>query len=269
MLKLALIGAGRMGKAIMRQVAASNDLQLTGICVRPGNAAAAGEACTDAGISEPPRIVTAPAELPGNADVVVDFSLPDANRSVLEAAVAAHVPLVCGVTGLDQASMAAIRDASSRIPILYDRNMSIGIAVMQNLLRQAAASLGSEYTASIDEIHHRHKVDAPSGTALKLGETLAGSRGQDFTAVYHYDPDGTLGEPAATDIVFTVSRLGENPGEHAVTFANDMESLELRHKVTDRQVFASGALRAARWLVSRQPGLYSIADIAVDAGYGG
>jgi 4-hydroxy-tetrahydrodipicolinate reductase len=250
----------------MRQIAASNDLKLAGVCVRQGNAAAAAEACADAGIAGRPSIVTEPAGLVGEADVVVDFSLPDANRSILEATIAARKPLVCGVTGLDEDSMAAMQNASSRIPILYDRNMSIGIAVMQNLLRQAATSLGSNFTASIDEIHHRHKVDAPSGTALKLGETLAKSRGQEFAAVYHFDPDGALSEPAATDIVFTVSRLGENPGEHTVTFANDMESLELRHKVADRQVFASGALRAARWLVSRQPGLYSVADIAVDAG---
>jgi 4-hydroxy-tetrahydrodipicolinate reductase len=143
--------------------------------------------------------------------------------------------------------------------------MSIGIAVMQTLLQQAAKSLGSDYTASIEEIHHRHKVDAPSGTALKLGETVAKSRGQDFGAVYHYDPDGSGDKPSETDIVFTVGRLGENPGEHTVTFTNGMESLQLRHQVADRQVFASGALRAARWLVSRQPGLYSIADIAADA----
>jgi 4-hydroxy-tetrahydrodipicolinate reductase len=254
-----------MGQAIMREIAASSDLQLAGVCIRPGNAAATADACADAGIPGLPNIVTEPAELIGEADVVVDFSLPDANQSILEATIAARKPLVCGVTGLDEGSMAAMQDASSRIPILYDRNMSIGIAVMQNLLRNAAASLGSDFTATVDEIHHRHKVDAPSGTALKLGETVARSRGQEFAAVYHYDPDAALGKPAQTDIVFTVSRLGENPGEHTVTFANDMESLELRHKVANRQVFASGALRAARWLVSRQPGLYSIADIAVDA----
>jgi 4-hydroxy-tetrahydrodipicolinate reductase len=137
----------------------------------------------------------------------------------------------------------------------------MGIAVMHPLLRQAAPSLGAGYTASVSEIHHAPTVDAPSGTALKLGEVLAESRGQVFAEVFHYDPDGTGPAPTNSNIVFHASREGENPGEHAVLFTSGMESLELVHKVTNRLVFAEGALRAARWIVGQPPGLYTVADI--------
>jgi 4-hydroxy-tetrahydrodipicolinate reductase len=250
-----------MGQAIMRLVAAADDLQIVGVCVRAGAIDAAKKAAIDAGLASEPNVVSVPAEIVGDADVVIDFSLPSATAAVLEAALNARKPLVSGVTGLDASSRAAIRDASSKIPLLYDRNMSIGIAVMQKLLQQAASSLGSDFVASVNEVHHVHKVDAPSGTALKLGETVANSRGQAFADVYRYEPDSIRDRTSRSDIVFHVSRAGENPGEHTVTFTSDMESLELTHKVTNRQVFAKGALRAARWLADRPSGLYSVADM--------
>jgi 4-hydroxy-tetrahydrodipicolinate reductase len=139
--------------------------------------------------------------------------------------------------------------------------MSFGIALMQRLVQQAAAALGSDFSASIAEVHHRHKRDAPSGTALKLGEALAAGRGQEFQTVYHYDRDGSLGEPSAGAIVYSVSRQGENPGEHSVRFASDNEIVQLSHQVTNRRVFAQGALRAAAWLVGQRAGFYGLRDM--------
>ena len=261
MLRIALIGAGRMGQAIATEIAASADLELAGICVREGgeSAAIARLQAID-GLPEVP-VVSDPRDILRIADVAIDFSLPDACAAVAAGAAQDKTPLVCGVTGLDPISLTALRTASAAIPLLYERNMSFGIALMQRLVQQAAAVLGSDFSVSIAEVHHLHKRDAPSGTALKLGEALAAGRGQEFQTVYHYDPDGSLGAPSAGDIAYSVSRQGENPGEHSVRFASDNEILQLSHQVTNRRVFAQGALRAAAWLVGQRAGFYGLRDI--------
>ncbi len=261
MLRIALVGAGRMGQAIVSEIAASPGLELAGVCVRKSGQAAAIERLAAVGLSTSTPLVTDPRDIFGNADVAIDFSLPQASVSVADAAVAARKPLVCGVTGLDSTSLSALHAASATIPLLYDRNMSIGIAVMLGLVQQAAAALGNGFSASIAETHHRHKRDAPSGTALKLGEVLAKGRGQDFQAVYHYDPDSSRDHPSAGAIVYSVTREGENPGEHTVRLVGSNEILQLTHQVTNRRVFAQGALRAAGWLVDQRQGFYSLRDI--------
>ncbi|MCI0516618.1 MAG: 4-hydroxy-tetrahydrodipicolinate reductase [Woeseiaceae bacterium] len=261
MLRIALIGAGRMGQAIVSEIATSPDLILAGVCVREGGESAAITRLSALGVSPDVPVLSRPQDILRNADVVVDFSLPDACESVANAAGRQGIPLVCGLTGIDARGRSALRDASAHIPVLYERNMSLGIAVMQGLVRQAASVLGSDFSASIAETHHRHKRDAPSGTALQLGEVLAAGRGQPFDSVYYYDQDGTLGPPAAGDIVYSVTRQGENPGEHSVIFASDNEVLELTHRVTNRRVFAQGALRAAAWLVSQPAGYYGLSDL--------
>ncbi len=261
MLRIALIGAGRMGQAIAMEVAASTSLKLAGICVRESGMSSAIARLDAIGLLPDVLVVSQVRDILRNSDVAIDFSLPEACVAMAEAAVQEKTPLVCGVTGLDAVSLSALQAASLDIPLLYERNMSFGIALMQRLVQQAAAELGSGFSASISEVHHRHKRDAPSGTALKLGEALAAGRGQEFQRVYHYNPDGSLGGPAAGDIVYSVSRQGENPGEHSVRFASDNEVLQLTHQVTNRRVFAQGALRAAGWLVSQPAGFYSLRDI--------
>jgi 4-hydroxy-tetrahydrodipicolinate reductase len=261
MLRVALIGAGRMGQAIATEIAASADLELAGVCVREGGKSAAIAMLKEIGDLPDVAVVSDLREILHNADVAIDFSLPGACVTVAAAAVREKTPLVCGVTGLDATSIAALQAASVDIPLLYERNMSFGIALMQRLVQQAAAVLGGEFRASIAEVHHRHKRDAPSGTALKLGEALAAGRHQEFQVIYHYDPDGCLGEAAPGDIVYSVSRQGENPGEHSVRFASANEILQLTHQVTNRRVFAQGALRAAGWLVGQRAGFYGLRDI--------
>ena len=156
--------------------------------------------------------------------------------------------MVCGVSGLDDAQMAALDEAAASIPLVYDRNMSQGIAVLQDLVQRAARSLGDEFAIEIHETHHIHKKDAPSGTALKLGEAVLRAKDAGNDDAIRYESE----------------RRGEVPGDHDVIFSSPTERLSLRHSVTTRQVFAEGALRAARWVVSQPPGLYGMHDVLFD-----
>lgn len=180
-----------------------------------------------------------------DADVVIDFSLPDGTELVLREASARKLPVVCGVSGLNDSQFTRLKAASSQIPLVYDRNMSLGIAVLERTVRQAAATLGQEYEITVSEVHHVHKKDSPSGTALKLGEAMADARGESGTG----------------SIRFEAERRGEVPGDHEVTMRTGTETLTFGHSVTTRQVFADGALRAARWVVSQPAGLYSMQDV--------
>ncbi len=212
-----------MAQAVAQSIERHSELGLTGIWQRGGDIDA----------------------LVATADVVVDFSMPDGTEAVVEAAVKHEKPLVCGVSGLSDKQMAKLDAAASKIPLVFDRNMSIGIAVLERTVRDAAASLGPDFTVDISETHHVHKKDAPSGTALKLGEAIAESRGESGTG----------------QIRFEVERRGEVPGDHEVVMSTATERLSFAHSVTTRQVFADGALRAAQWLVEQPPGLYSMQDV--------
>jgi len=252
--KIAVLGYGRMGHEIQSCIEESEDLQMASIWVRDDSIDDSGSPCVQ---SMDLTAVLAPA------DVAIDFTLPAATDQVIDAVTDAHVPLVCGVSGLTEDSRQHIADVSKEIPILYDRNMSFGVAVMQQLVRLAGSNLGEQFEAEIHETHHVQKIDAPSGTALQLGETLAASRGQNFADVYHYDEDDDS-LPVRGDIQFKVERCGEVPGEHTVLLKSTDEVMSLTHSVTDRRVFAVGAIRAARWLVTQSPGLYSLQDLVAD-----
>jgi len=183
------------------------------------------------------------------SDVVIDFSLPEANGQVLKSAGDRAVPLVCGVSGLDESQMQVLADTSASVPVVYDRNMSLGIAVLERSVKAAAAALGSDFNVRISEVHHVHKKDAPSGTALKLGEAVAAARGEAGTESINYD----------------VERRGDVPGDHIVAMSTATEELTFGHSVTTRTVFAAGAIRAALWVVDQRPGLYSMQDVLFGA----
>ena len=217
-LKIAVLGAGRMGHQVVRVIDEAADCQVAGIWSRS----------TEIEL----------AALLASADVAVDFTLPDATCKIVNTAADQSTPLVCGVTGLDPAAAESFSVAANKIPLLYDRNMSPGIAVVWNLLRQAASSFGKEFQTEIQETHHIHKKDAPSGTAIALREAL----GDD-------------------SINIESRREGEVIGDHLVRFTAAGESIEIAHSVSDRRVFAAGAVAAARWLVNKPPGLYRMADI--------
>lgn len=242
-----------MGRAIQLCIAEMDDLRLAGIWSRNGAASDEHES----------SVVSASlATVLSSADIAIDFTLPAATGQVIAAAISANIPLVCGVSGLAAENRRCMVEAAAKIPILYDRNMSPGVAVMQQLVRLAGSVLGDQYEAEIHEIHHMHKIDAPSGTALHLGETLAASRHQDFANVYHYDKDAD--SPLSPgDIKYVVTRRDDVRGEHTVLFRSADESLSLIHSVTDRRVFAAGAIRAARWLLKQTSGLYDMQDLVV------
>lgn len=253
MLKIAVLGAGRMGREIVTAIASSKDVELAGLWVRAGRPAWA----------LPPGAIASSdlEEVLADAEVAVDFSLPAATLEVLDAVTRARTPLVCGVTGLGEDAMRQLRVSAESIPLLYDRNMSLGIAVLQDLLARAAPRL-RQFDAEVHETHHVHKKDAPSGTAIALGEVLAKSLGREFGQVYRYDPAGSLSRRRPDEILFSVTRRGEVAGEHTVIFRSAAETLELTHKVSDRRVFAQGALRAAYWLLAQPAGFYRMSDMA-------
>ena len=222
-MRVAVAGAGRMGQAIAAGLEAQAGMELAGIWARGDDLDA----------------------LVAAADVVVDFSLPDGTLRVLDAVVRHGKPLVCGVSGLGEEHLRRIAAAAAQVPVVYDRNMSIGIAVLTRAVRDAAASLGSDFEVRIAEVHHVHKKDAPSGTALKLGEAIAAARGEQGTG----------------SVEFESERRGEVPGEHEVILRSPTETLTLGHSVTTRQVFADGAIRAARWVIDQPPGRYRKSDV--------
>ena len=246
MLNIAILGAGRMGRQIQAVATAAPDCNVVAIWTRTPHSAESAE--TDdlaAAIKQ--------------ADVAIDFTLPDAFDDVLDAATSSKTPLVSGVSGLSDAQNDDLQQAAELIPLLYDRNMSFGIAVLNRLVEDAAAALHGRYAAEVRETHHVHKLDAPSGTALKLGEALARGQGGEFDSLYHYDPHGSPG--AEGQITFKVRREGEVPGDHEVVFASNSEVISLAHSVSDRRVFADGAIAAARWLVNQGPGRYRMSNL--------
>ena len=248
-LNIAILGAGRMGQELMRAIEGEDQLRLASVWSRKD-------------ISADEEIVVSenlPAVLSAS-DVAIDFSLPEATPTVLDAVLAASKPLVIGVSGLDAATVEAVHVASKSVPVLYDRNMSLGIGVLERLVREAAFALGAEFEAEIHETHHLNKIDAPSGTALKLGAAVAEARGQDFESARAYDPAGLTRPLAPGRIGFEVTREGEVAGEHTVILYSDSERLELKHVALDRRVFADGALKAAEWLATQPSGLYTMRD---------
>lgn len=241
-----------MGQELVRALAETGDLQLAAVWTRRGGVDAPAGAVASADLD---AVLEA-------GDAAIDFTLPGATAQVLDRATRIGKPLVCGVSGLDDALLTRMRSAAERVPILYDRNMSIGVAVLTELVRHAAVALGTEFAAEIHETHHVHKRDAPSGTALKLAEALADARGQEFLGAYRY-ADGKLPQRSSPDeILVSATREGENAGEHTVVFRSGYETLQLAHRVQERRVFALGALQAARWLLRQPPGLYGMRDLA-------
>jgi len=222
-IRVAIAGTGRMGQAIAAGLEHHDDMELAGLWSRGDDL----------------------DELVANSDVVIDFSLPDGTAKVLDAVVHQDKPLVCGVSGLDDALVASLDKAAISVPIVYDRNMSLGVAVLERSVREAAASLGLDFSVEISEVHHVHKKDAPSGTALKLAEAVAEARG----------------EPGTGSVEFSSERRGEVPGDHDVVMSSPTERLTFAHSVTTRQVFADGAIRAARWVVAQDRGRYAMSDV--------
>jgi 4-hydroxy-tetrahydrodipicolinate reductase len=246
--KIAVAGAlGRMGRAIAAAAEADPALAVAARFDRPG---AAGDGLVGA------------SEALAACDVVIDFTTPAASVDLAGAAAEAGVALVVGTTGLSEDDIARIDANAGRIPVVRTGNFSLGINLLVGLVEQAARALAAEaYDIEVFEAHHRHKVDAPSGTALMLGAAAARGRGVSLESVERRARDGITGERPVGEIGFSVLRGGGIVGEHSVTFAAEDEILTLSHSGRDRSLFARGAVAAARWAAGRPPGLYDMRDV--------
>jgi 4-hydroxy-tetrahydrodipicolinate reductase len=263
MLKVAVLGAsGRMGRAIVQCLAEQDDILLAGAVTEPGDAALGTDAGSLAGVAASGVALTDErSQALSGTHVAIDFTLPAALDANLAACVEHGTALVIGTTGLGDAQLASLERAAQEIPLVYARNMSVGVNVFMDLVARAAAALGGDYDVEIAEAHHRQKVDAPSGTALDIGERVAAASGRSLEDLAVYDRHGHTGPRVPGTIGFSVRRAGNIVGEHTVLFASLEEHVELTHTALDRKTFARGAVRAARWLAGQPPGLYSMRDV--------
>jgi 4-hydroxy-tetrahydrodipicolinate reductase len=262
--RVAIAGSGgRMGQVLIDAVLATHDLRLAGALEISGSELLGHDAGERSGRTTGVKVTADVAAGVRNADVLIDFTRPEATLANLAACAAAKVGAVVGTTGLSAADTDAMRRFAGIIPIVFAPNMSVGVNVLIKLVEVAAQRLGEDYDIEIVEMHHRHKVDAPSGTALRLGEAAAAPLGRDLKSVGVYAREGLTGERPARAIGFASLRGGDVVGDHTVIFAGDGERIELTHKAGSRVNFAQGALRAARFVASKRdaPGLYDMQDV--------
>jgi len=263
MLNVAMFGAsGRMGRTIVPLLAASGELRLSGALAAAKDPQLGQDAGAVAGVAPLGVTITSdPATALEGADVAIDFTLPDASLVHARACLARGVPLVIGTTGHDAAARAEIATIAGSIAVVMAPNMSLGVNLLFKLAELGARALDADYDIEIFEAHHRHKVDAPSGTALGLGHAVARGRGATLDQVAEYARHGAAGPRRRGAVGFSVMRGGEVVGDHRVFFAGPGEQIELAHHAQDRSGFARGALVAARWLAGRPAGLYSMRDV--------
>ena len=260
-LGIAIAGAtGRMGQMLIEAVRASDDLRLTGALDRPDSPALGQDAAypgTSAGVS-----VTADLRQGLNgAQVLIDFTRPEGTLAHLKLCRELGVHAVIGTTGFSDAQKAEIAAIAKDIAIVMAPNMSVGVNVTLKLLEMAAKALSTGYDIEIIEAHHRHKVDAPSGTALKMGEVIAGALGRDLKDCAVYAREGVTGERDPSSIGFATIRGGDIVGDHTVLFAGTGERIEITHKSSSRATYAQGSLRAARFLAQQHRGLFDMFDV--------
>ncbi len=262
-MKLAIAGAaGRMGRVLTRIVNETPGAEVAGGLEPAGSPHLGADMGELAGIGRLDVAISAdPLELFPRIDGLIDFTVPAATLALAELAAQARIVHVIGTTGIDEAGEARIRAAARHARIVKSGNMSLGVNLLASLVRKVAATLGEEYDIEIVEMHHKHKIDAPSGTALMLGEAAAKGRGIDLRTRAVRSRDGHTGARAAGDIGFATLRGGSVVGEHTVMFAGETERIELTHKASSREMFARGAVRAAQWAMDKPPGLYAMADV--------
>jgi 4-hydroxy-tetrahydrodipicolinate reductase len=262
-MKIAVMGAaGRMGRELIRAIAAEPGCSVSGATETPGSSVLGKDIGELAGLEPLGIAVTSDAAaVIAAADAIVDFTIPKASVEFARLAASSGTADIIGTTGFDAEGLAAIADAAKRTAIVKAGNMSLGLNLLQALTRQVAAALGNDYDIEIVEMHHRAKIDAPSGTALMLGEAAAAGRHIALDEHSVRVRDGHTGPRRAGDIGFATLRGGTVVGDHTVIFAGEGERIELTHRAADRGIFARGAVRAALWSKGRAPGLYAMTDV--------
>ncbi len=261
--RVAVVGcAGRMGRMNLTTIHATEGCVIAGGSDQPGSPAIGADVGSLIGVGPLGVTVTDdPVELFAQADAVIDFTTPEATRRHAELAAQAEVVYVVGTTGLAPEDQAVVEQAAIQTVVIQSANMSLGVNLLQILTEQVAKALDEDYDIEIVEMHHRHKVDSPSGTALMLGKAAAAGRGVNLDDVACKARDGQVGARPRGEIGFATLRGGDVPGEHSVIFATEGERLELSHKAGSREIFAKGALKAALWGQGKAPGQYDMVDV--------
>lgn len=262
-MKIGIVGCcGRMGQMLVAEVLANDDAQLAGGTEHAGSPHLGKDIAVIAGTEPSGHLASDdPDYLFQSADVVIDFTLPDATAKHADLAKKYGTALVVGTTGLSDDQQALIEQAAKTVPIVQAGNMSLGVNLIVGIARQVAETLGVDYDVDVLEMHHRHKVDAPSGTALMLGKAVADGRKVSLDDEGVFAREGHTGPRPEGSIGFATLRGGDVVGDHSVIFAGPGERVELTHKASSRVIFARGALRAALWLKEKPPGIYSMQDV--------
>jgi len=261
--KIGVVGCGgRMGRMLLKVIAGREGCTVAGGTEQAGSDLVGRDlGALLEGAALGVTVVDDPAALFNAAHVVIDFTAPAA--TLLHAGIAAEsgTPLVIGTTGFETAQQEAIHDAAKNVGIVHAANMSLGVNLLLSLVEQVAGALSPDYDIEIVEMHHRHKVDAPSGTALALGHAAAAGRGVDLEDAAQRVRDGITGPRRRGDIGFATLRGGDVVGDHSVVFAAEGERIEMTHKASSRDVFAQGAVTAAQWVQGKAPGYYTMKDV--------
>ncbi len=261
-LRIAVAGAsGRMGHMLVEAVLESPDAQLVGALDLASSPAIGRDAAEFLGRTTGVAVASEAERALEHAQVIIDFTRPEGTLELIDHCTRRGVAMVIGTTGFDAAGRQAIADATKRIPIVFAPNMSVGVNVTLKLLEVAAGLLSEGYDIEITEAHHRHKVDAPSGTALRMGEVIAAAQGVTLDEVATWARHGLTGERAQGKIGFSVIRGGDIVGDHTVLFAGVGERIEITHRSASRATYAQGSMRACRFLAGRAPGLYDMQDV--------
>jgi 4-hydroxy-tetrahydrodipicolinate reductase len=262
MMKIAIAGAtGRMGKMLIEAVLNGSDTELVGALEHDACPQLGEDAGAFLGKKTGVVITSDIAKALGNAQFLIDFTRPEATMAYLEVAQKTGSKIIIGTTGLSPEQIDALKIASKNLAIVFSPNMSVGVNATFKLLEIAAKMLNEGYDIEIVEAHHRHKVDAPSGTALKMGEVIAQALGEKLDDVAVYAREGHTGERKSGSIGFATIRGGDIVGDHTVLFAGEGERIEISHKSSSRQSYAQGSLRAMRFLQSQNSGLYDMQDV--------
>lgn len=263
MIRVAVTGAaGRMGKTNIEAIQAADGVQLGAAIVEASSSLIGADAGEVAGVGKlGVAIVGSLEEVVADFDVLIDFTAPQATLANLALCAANGKAMVIGTTGLSEAERAELNSFGEKMPLVFASNMSVGVNLCFKLLAEAAKALGDDYDVEIIEAHHHHKVDSPSGTALSMGEAVAGALGRDLSECAVYGREGQVGARTQKEIGFATIRAGDVVGDHTVLFANEGERIEITHKASSRMTFAKGAVRAAGWLAGKANGVYDMQDV--------
>ncbi|WP_415880240.1 4-hydroxy-tetrahydrodipicolinate reductase [Methylomonas sp. TEB] len=263
MVRIAVVGAsGRMGLCLLKAALAAENAELTVAVSRPDSLALGKDAGELTGVSAAGiQVCDDLAALTEKFDVLIDFTRPDASMDYIEICRQAGKKIVIGTTGYSDAQKAAIAEAAKDVAIVIAPNFSVGVNLSLKLLEMTAKVMGDYTDIEVIEAHHRHKVDAPSGTALRMGEVVAAALGRDLKDCAIYGREGDTGARDRKTIGFSTIRAGDIVGEHTVMFADEGERVEITHKASSRMTFANGAVRAAAWLADKPNGLFDMQDV--------